>query len=120
MKFGLLPPHARAVYPMLFKLWDGGPVTIAGTVEEGDDVSGFRPVLLPGHAPGQIALFRERDGVALTTDVFYTLDVAHRPERGAGPGAPGVPDGPGAGARLDPAPRRARRPRRPGPGTRSR
>ena len=75
VKFELLPPHARAVYPALFKLWDGGPVTIAGTVEEGDDVSGFRPVLLPGHAPGQIALFRERDGVALTTDVFYTLDV---------------------------------------------
>jgi glyoxylase-like metal-dependent hydrolase (beta-lactamase superfamily II) len=75
VRFELLPPHARAVYPALFKLWDGGPVTIAGTVEEGDDVSGFRPVLLPGHAPGQIALFRERDGVALTTDVFYTLDV---------------------------------------------
>src|SRR4029078_5561901 len=75
VRFDLRPPHARAVYPALFKLWDGGPVTIAGTVEEGDDVSGFRPVLLPGHAPGQIALFRERDGVALTTDVFYTLDV---------------------------------------------
>ncbi len=75
VRFELLPPHARVVYPRLFKLWDGGPVEIAGTVDEGDDVSGFSPVHLPGHAPGQIALFRERDGVALTTDVFYTLDI---------------------------------------------
>ena len=56
-------------------MWDGGPVQIAGTVEEGDDVSGFRVVHLPGHAPGLIALYRERDGLALTSDVFYTLDV---------------------------------------------
>ena len=75
VRFDLLPPHARVVYPRLFKLWDGGPVAITGTVDEGDDVSGFSPVHLPGHAPGQIALFRERDGVALTTDVFYTLDI---------------------------------------------
>jgi glyoxylase-like metal-dependent hydrolase (beta-lactamase superfamily II)/predicted ester cyclase len=70
-----LAPHARVIYPPLLRMWDGGPVAIAGTVEEGEDVSGFRPVHLPGHAPGQIALFRERDGVALTTDVFYTLDI---------------------------------------------
>jgi hydroxyacylglutathione hydrolase len=74
MRTELLPPHARVIYPQLFRQWDGGPVAVSGTVDESDDVSGFRPVLLPGHAPGQIALFRERDGVALTTDVFYTLD----------------------------------------------
>ena len=66
---------ARWAYPPLLNMWDGGPVEIAGTVEEGDDVSGFRVVHIPGHAPGQIALFRERDGVALTSDGFYTLDV---------------------------------------------
>ena len=70
-----LAPHARVAYPSLLKLWDGGPVTIDGTVEEGDDVSGFRVVHLPGHAPGLIALFRERDGLALTSDGFYTLDI---------------------------------------------
>ena len=73
--FDRLPPHARLIYPRLFKLWDGGPVAISGTVEDGEDVSGFRAVHLPGHAPGQIALFRERDGVALATDVFYALDI---------------------------------------------
>jgi glyoxylase-like metal-dependent hydrolase (beta-lactamase superfamily II) len=70
-----LRPYARPVYPRLLALWDGGPVTIAGTVAEGEDVSGFRVVHIPGHAPGMIALFRERDGVALTSDCFYTLDI---------------------------------------------
>jgi glyoxylase-like metal-dependent hydrolase (beta-lactamase superfamily II)/ketosteroid isomerase-like protein len=70
-----LAPHARLVYPTLLRMWDGGPVTIDGTVDEGDDVSGFRVVHVPGHAPGQIALFRERDGVALSSDAFYTLNI---------------------------------------------
>jgi hydroxyacylglutathione hydrolase len=70
-----LRPYARPVYPHLLDLWDGGPVQITGTVEENDDVSGFRAVLIPGHAPGMIALYRERDGIALTSDCFYTLDV---------------------------------------------
>jgi glyoxylase-like metal-dependent hydrolase (beta-lactamase superfamily II)/ketosteroid isomerase-like protein len=73
--FSKLRAYARPVYPRLFELWDGGPVRIAGTVEEGDDVSGFRAVLIPGHAPGMIALYRERDGLALTSDLFYPLDV---------------------------------------------
>ena len=60
------------------KAWDGGPVKIAGTVSEDDDVAGFRVVHLPGHAPGLIALWRERDRVALTSDVFYTLDMLGR------------------------------------------
>ena len=47
---------------------------IAGTVEEGDDVSGFKVVHIPGHSPGQIALWRESDRLALTADCFYTLD----------------------------------------------
>src|SRR3954468_9060936 len=65
---------ARWAYPNLLRFWDGGPVEIAGTVEEGDDVSGFRVVHLPGHAPGRIGLFRERDRLALTTDCFYVID----------------------------------------------
>ena len=65
---------ARWVYPALFRYWDGGAVTIAATVEEGDEVSGFRVVHLPGHAPGLIGLFRERDRLALTSDCFYVID----------------------------------------------
>src|SRR3954447_11118497 len=70
-----LPWLDRKVHPFLHRrFWDGGPVKIAGTVSEGDDVAGFRVVHIPGHAPGQIALCRESDRLALTTDCFYTLD----------------------------------------------
>jgi hydroxyacylglutathione hydrolase len=78
--------YARAAYPHLLDFWDGGPVKIAGHVDEGDDVAGFRVVHLPGHAPGLIALFRESDRLALTSDCFYTLD----PQTGKH-GAPRVP-----------------------------
>lgn len=67
-------PH-RWIHRVLHKVaWDGGPVDIAGTLAEGDEVAGFRVVHLPGHAPGQIALFRPSDRLALTTDAFYTLN----------------------------------------------
>jgi glyoxylase-like metal-dependent hydrolase (beta-lactamase superfamily II) len=70
-----LDPEPRALMTKLLERWDGGPVKIAGTVEEDDDVAGFRVVHIPGHSPGQIALFREADRVALTSDCFYTLNV---------------------------------------------
>jgi glyoxylase-like metal-dependent hydrolase (beta-lactamase superfamily II)/predicted ester cyclase len=74
-KMDLAKKPTQVLMPRLLSSWDGGPVAISGTVQEGDELGdGFRVVLLEGHAPGQIALFRERDGLALTTDVFYTLD----------------------------------------------
>ena len=69
-----LAPHARRVYPRLLQTWDGGAVEIAGTVEEGEEIAGFRIVHLPGHAPGVIGLFRDADRLALVSDCFYTLD----------------------------------------------
>jgi glyoxylase-like metal-dependent hydrolase (beta-lactamase superfamily II)/predicted ester cyclase len=65
----------RMLMPLMLKLWDGGPVPIAGTVSEGDDVAGFEVVHLPGHAPGQIGLWRASDRLALVSDCFYTLDI---------------------------------------------
>jgi hydroxyacylglutathione hydrolase len=62
-----LPPVNR-------HLWDGGPVRVEGTVEEGDEVAGFEVVHLPGHSPGLIALWRAEDRLALVTDAFYLLD----------------------------------------------
>jgi glyoxylase-like metal-dependent hydrolase (beta-lactamase superfamily II)/predicted ester cyclase len=69
-----LAPHARKIYPKLLTMWDGGAVNVAGTVQEGDEVAGFRVVHLPGHAPGLIGLFRESDRLALVSDCFYTVD----------------------------------------------
>lgn len=73
--FSKLDFPARYVMPFLLRsVWDGGPVPIAGTVAEGDDVAGFQVVSLPGHAPGLIGLWRESDRLALVSDCFYTLD----------------------------------------------
>jgi glyoxylase-like metal-dependent hydrolase (beta-lactamase superfamily II) len=56
----------------LKRLVDGGPVSVADVVEEGDEVAGFTVVHLPGHAPGLVALWRERDALALASDAFTT------------------------------------------------
>jgi glyoxylase-like metal-dependent hydrolase (beta-lactamase superfamily II) len=69
-----LEPHGRVLLGAMLGAWDGGPVTIAATVSEGDDVAGFRVVHLPGHAPGLIGLWRDSDRLALVSDCFYTLD----------------------------------------------
>ncbi|HEX5763113.1 MAG TPA: MBL fold metallo-hydrolase [Solirubrobacterales bacterium] len=66
----------RWIYPFLLRRWDGGAVKIAGTVEEGDEVAGFRVIDFPGHAPGLIGLWRESDRVALVSDVVYFVDSA--------------------------------------------
>lgn len=64
----------RWLYPTLLRRWDGGAVKIAGTVAEGDEVAGFQVLHFPGHAPGLIGLWRERDRVALVSDVVYLVD----------------------------------------------
>lgn len=79
-------PVARVLMPRLLRWWDGGPVRIDGTVEEGDEVAGFEVVHLPGHAPGLIGLWRASDRLALASDCVYTLD----PQTGRH-GAPRVP-----------------------------
>ena len=66
----------RWMYPTMLKHWDGGPVKIAGTVSEGDEVAGFRVLHFAGHAPGLIGLWRESDRVALVSDVVYLVDPA--------------------------------------------
>ena len=73
-RLDLLPAYARPLYPKLLTHWDGGAVKITDTVDEGDEVAGFRVVHLPGHAPGLIGLFRDEDRLALVSDCFYTVD----------------------------------------------
>ena len=71
-----LPVPMRQVHRLLHRYaWDGGPVKISDTVTEGDELAGFRVIEIPGHAPGQIALWRESDRLALSSDCFYTLDM---------------------------------------------
>lgn len=83
-----LPTPQRQIHRLLHRLaWDGGPVSIAGTLREGEEIAGFTVIELPGHAPGLIGLWRESDRLALCSDCFYTLDMwgracpPHLPER---------------------------------------
>jgi glyoxylase-like metal-dependent hydrolase (beta-lactamase superfamily II)/predicted ester cyclase len=71
-----LPVPMRQIHRLCHRYaWDGGPVNISGTVTEGDELAGFSVIEIPGHAPGQIALWRESDRLALSSDCFYTLDM---------------------------------------------
>lgn len=72
---GLLSSWARPLAPRLPLLWDGGALQIAGTLEEGDELAGFRVVHLPGHAPGLIALYRDQDRLALVSDAVDTINI---------------------------------------------
>jgi hydroxyacylglutathione hydrolase len=49
-------------------------VPITGTITDGDEIAGFRVIHIPGHAPGQIAIFRESDRLLLAADAIYTFD----------------------------------------------
>jgi glyoxylase-like metal-dependent hydrolase (beta-lactamase superfamily II)/predicted ester cyclase len=69
-----LDARGRTVLWRLISTWDGGPVEIAGTIDEGDRIGAFKVIHLPGHAPGLIGLFRESDRLALVSDTVYTLD----------------------------------------------
>lgn len=66
--------HARLMMNTMLRIWDGGPVPVTDTLREGDQIAGFDVVHFPGHAPGLIGLWRERDGLALVSDTFYTLN----------------------------------------------
>lgn len=75
-----LPTPQRQIHRALHRwAWDAGPVKISGTLSEGEEVAGFEVIHLPGHAPGQIGLWRESDRLALVSDCFYTLDMWGRP-----------------------------------------
>jgi hydroxyacylglutathione hydrolase len=71
-----LPFPVRQIHGLMHRYaWDAGPVKISETLAEGDEVAGFSVIEIPGHSPGQIALWRESDRLALSTDCFYTVDM---------------------------------------------
>jgi hydroxyacylglutathione hydrolase len=54
-------------------LWTGPPRKVDRVLAEGDDVAGFRVVHAPGHAPGEVILFRDSDRVAICGDVVRNM-----------------------------------------------
>lgn len=81
-----LPPDVRLLHGFLHRfVWDGGPVHIDGTVNEGEQVAGFEVIELAGHAPGMIGLWRESDRLALVSDCIYVTDMHGKPQPPAVP-----------------------------------
>lgn len=73
--FELIPVRfSRTIYPTLLRIWDGGPAPVADVVDEGDMIAGFEVKHFPGHAPGLIGLWRERDRLAIVSDTVYVVD----------------------------------------------
>ena len=72
--YGKLPLMARPLTPRLMSMWDDGPLEVAGMLAEGDAVGDFEVVHLPGHGPGCIGLWRERDRLAISNDCFALFD----------------------------------------------
>ncbi|MDQ6914182.1 MAG: MBL fold metallo-hydrolase [Actinomycetota bacterium] len=77
-------PIDRIRKSLAMRLADRGPVQVAGTLLDGDQIAGFTVIHLPGHAPGLIALWRPGDHLALASDAFTTQATSP-------PGAPGLP-----------------------------
>jgi glyoxylase-like metal-dependent hydrolase (beta-lactamase superfamily II) len=68
-------PLIRRLAPGTAERMDGGPLKVSATVSEGDTVAGFEVLHLPGHAPGQIGLWRESDRLAIVADAVFMFDV---------------------------------------------
>ena len=69
------------------RLWEGRPCTEVAVLREGDKVGDFTVVHMPGHSAGHVAYFRESDRVAVTGDLFSTMDSRTRRTRIAEPPA---------------------------------
>jgi hydroxyacylglutathione hydrolase len=57
-------------------LWEGPPHPVDRVLNESDEVAGFRVVHAPGHARGEVILFRESDRVAICGDVIRNMSYA--------------------------------------------
>lgn len=77
---GKLPLGPRLLHRFTHRfVWDGGPVRISETVEEGDRIADFEVIDFAGHAPGLIGLWRAADRVALVSDTVYLTTMIGRP-----------------------------------------
>jgi glyoxylase-like metal-dependent hydrolase (beta-lactamase superfamily II) len=57
------------------RFWIGPPHPVARSLQEGDEVAGFTVLEVPGHSPGHIAYWRERDRVLILGDVLNNMNL---------------------------------------------
>jgi glyoxylase-like metal-dependent hydrolase (beta-lactamase superfamily II) len=55
------------------RCWSGPPYPVGRVLRDGDEVAGFRVVHTPGHTPGHVVYFRERDRVAIAGDLLHSI-----------------------------------------------
>jgi glyoxylase-like metal-dependent hydrolase (beta-lactamase superfamily II) len=57
------------------RFWTGPPHLVARALREGDDVAGFTVLEVPGHSPGHVAYWRERDRTLILGDVLNGMNL---------------------------------------------
>ncbi|HCD9236534.1 TPA: MBL fold metallo-hydrolase [Elizabethkingia anophelis] len=57
------------------KYWAGQGHKVERTIAENDRIGNFQVIETPGHSPGHISLFRERDGVLIIGDAAINMNL---------------------------------------------
>jgi glyoxylase-like metal-dependent hydrolase (beta-lactamase superfamily II) len=57
------------------RIWSGPPHPVGWKLRDGDRVAGFRVVHAPGHTPGHVVFFREKDRVAIAGDLLFSVGI---------------------------------------------
>lgn len=76
------------------RLFSGPPHPVSRVLQPGEEIEGFKVFHTPGHTPGHVTFFRERDGIAVAGDVVNAMNLATS--------RPGLHEPP-AGFSFDPA-----------------
>jgi hydroxyacylglutathione hydrolase len=64
----------RLVSRLQERFWVGPPHPVARALSEGDEVAGFTVLETPGHTPGHLSYWRERDRVLIVGDVLVNMN----------------------------------------------
>jgi glyoxylase-like metal-dependent hydrolase (beta-lactamase superfamily II) len=57
------------------RYWTGPPHPVARALREGDEVTGFHVLEVPGHSPGHVAYWRESDRTLILGDVLNNMNL---------------------------------------------
>jgi glyoxylase-like metal-dependent hydrolase (beta-lactamase superfamily II) len=68
------PPRGRRFGGLMARLVGGPAHAVERSLLDGDDVAGFRVIETPGHTPGHVAFWRERDRVLILGDVVFGMN----------------------------------------------
>ena len=66
--------HPGLVNRLQQRFWTGPPHAVARRLGDGDEVAGFEVLDVPGHSPGHVAFWRERDRTLILGDVLNNVD----------------------------------------------